>query len=274
MTKVQRKRKWWRDKLPKEVVEYLEVYRETRHFNEIPQGDLLKAIETFRMRFEAVSSGTVRKLPELPQNDTTVLVLDQRKFDLLRSMGDTSLVLGENLIAAGYAETLESVLFLADLMDDPKHRAGLCFGLALLYKYLKSVLEAENPAASAAKLFEFLAKLCRGRLELPKDGPNSELIAMVNLLRQHQKENLTPKDLHAAVHLAGLYRDDPEAFRVWLHLEQKKGRVVRTQEEVEIQIPLKKNGKIDWAAMPMQSRIMLLQLMRSPAFHEQLGLDS
>ena len=63
----------------------------------------------------------------------------------------------------------------------------------------------------AEMFFEFLAKLSRGKLEFPKVKPNTDLISLVNLIRRHQTEQLTPKELHAVVNYAGLYRDDPEA---------------------------------------------------------------
>lgn len=102
---------------------------------------------------------------------------------------------------------------------------------------------------------------------------------MVNLIRRHQTEPLTPKELHAVANQAGLYRDDPEAFRAWLHLETKKGRINRSTDGSEIlhagtelEIPLKENGSIDLGAMPSAARSKLLKILKDPGFCERIGL--
>jgi hypothetical protein len=269
---MQRKVKW-REKLPPEVLEYIDAYREAQIFCEIPQGDVETVMQVLQKRFQASAEEHVRKLPDLPVDAKNVLLLDQEQLDVLHSIGWEGLVLGENLVDAGIAETLETVFLVTGILKDDKNRVALGFLLALLYKSLTGILDPENTLESVARAFEFLAKVCRGKIEFRKDGPNIELINMVNLIRRNQRLRLTPKELHAAVNCAGLYRDDPGAFRVWLHLEENKGRVFKAFNESEIQIPFDKNGKIAFAAMSMTSRTELFKLMRNPVFLESLTLE-
>ena len=288
---MQRKSKSWRDKLPPEVLEYLDVYGELRPFTQILDGDLTTVTRDIAAR----STGKVRQQPELPEDtEMRTLTLDGRGIERLAAIGFNSgeFVVGENLVRAGLAEFLEPALLLADLLDDPKQRAAACFGFALLYKavggmvaamkhakYGDAPLDAEKAGVVAAMFFEFLAKLGRGKVEVPKGRPNSDLINVVNLIRRHQTEPLTPKELHAVANQAGLYRDDPEAFRVWLHLETKKGRINRStngseisRAVTELEIPLKENGSIDLGAMPSAARSKLLKILKDPVFRESIGL--
>ena len=220
---MQRKHESWRRKLPSAVLEYLEAYREIRPSSQILEGDLATVLKDLAAR----STEKARRLPELPEDaETRALKLDGRGIAVLEALGFDSgtFVIGDNFVAAGLAESLEMTLSLAELLDDPKQRAAACLGFTLLYnaiegiiagmkhgKYGDSPIDAEKAGIVAEMLFEFLAKLSRGKLEFPKVKPNTDLISLVNLIRRHQTEQLTPKELHAVVNYAGLYRDDPEA---------------------------------------------------------------
>ncbi len=292
---MQRKHKSWRDKLPGTVLEYLEAYREIGPVSQLLEGDLATVLKNV----EARSAKKRRRLPDLPEDsEMRTLTLDRRGVALTETLGFEagSFIVGDNLLPAGFAESLEPALLAAEFLDDPKQRAAACLGFALLYKLVRgtvvgmkqvkygdSPLDTERMGVAAAMFFEFLAKLSRGKLELPKGKPNSDLIKLVNLIRRHQIEPLTPKELHAAVSYAALYRDDPEAFRVWLHLETKKGRVNKAANGLlpnsesspgaaELEIPLKEDGSIDFGAMSSDARSKLLKALRDPISRERLDL--
>ncbi len=292
---MQRKHKSWRDKLPGAVLEYLDVYREIGAVSLIPAGDLATVLKDSEAGFKKKT----RRLPELPEDtEMRTLTLDRYGIALTDTLGFEagSFVLGDNLVPAGLAEALEIALVAAKFLDDPKQRAAACLGLALLYKQIRGIvvgmkqakygdspLDAEKMGVVAAMFFAFLAKLGRGKLELPKGKPNTDLIYLVNLIRRHQKEQLSPKELHAVVSYAGLYRDDSEAFRVWLHRETKKSRVNKAANgplpnsegspgAAELEIPLKEDGSIDFGAMPSDARSKLLKALRDPVSRERLGL--
>ena len=274
----------WREKVPPEVADYIDKYRESH--NPIDQLTSILAIlvssdsdPAAKMSALEVLAATAEKWqanfnppPSADTGEQKTVSLSRDDVDRLAAMGWNSvygLKEGENVLPAGIAETIEVIRVLASFLEDPEQRTGVYFLIAVLYKIAKGLflglrfqefgvdpLDAEKKRALAAMSLEFFAGLCRGKFDPPKGQLNTELIDLVNLIQDSSNEALTPKELHEAIFVAGLAVGDSENFRVWLHRAKKKGLIGQNRRntstpnsQTTLEIPLTADGRVDFDAM-------------------------
>jgi hypothetical protein len=267
----------WQDKIDPECLKYLEMYRQAAENAAGPHrefGDLLQWLQQYKHNLELFPTP-----PESGESETTVVTLDGKFVDLLRSSaGYATLKEGENRLPLGHAKMLEVAQPIALLLEEPKMRVGACLGLGLLYLLAEPVvsglrveqfgtepLDPTKIRALAAMMMEFLAKFVRGRWEPPKGRNNQELIAIVNVIKNHQIVRLTAQELREAVMLAGISVPDGETWRMWLHRAKKRGLVsdptVPTKILTEVEIPINPDGSLDLNSLDPETRRLALKAL-------------
>ena len=243
---MKRRRKPWNGKLDDQCLRFLEVYSQARptflaedsfigpFLQAMVRGDLdLRALKEFTAR-RPVNPGAEH--PELLKQGKPIEI----RPELIRVVEATPfggwLEPGTHTLTPRFADILKLAQGLTLHFEEDKEMRIFSY-LAIstvivvlrelfedLYKreFGNEPLEIKKGFAVAAMFLDSCAHFCRGRLDVPKGRINTELVALIKFIREHEKEPLTPSEIREAVLRAGVSVPEDEAFRVWLHRAVKK----------------------------------------------------
>lgn len=156
------------------------------------------------------------------------------------------LKVGKNETEAFMAELLRIAQKLSRFFEkNPESRALVYFSLPLAYMLLRPLvddlrnrhfgsgpLDERKTRLLAAMCLEMTANLLRGRLIRRKGRSNRELIHILNLVQEHQKEPLTDRDLQDAVSYAGIaVPTEKHSWSVWLGRARKEGFIGKAKKK-------------------------------------------
>jgi hypothetical protein len=236
---MKRKTKPWQEKVDPYCLKYLEVYGEARRL-------MAKLPEPSDLRSLAKWPKPVREIferhPELSK--TKRICLKPEFVQMLESVPSFRgmVMVGEHVYPAQMADILEMMQDIVLFPSfTPEVKMGGYFWLALGIVTLKDILgqmwrqqygaeplDETKIATLAAQFFEMLAQLCRGRIPQTKGRHNLELVGLVKMIQEHQKEVMTPHDLREALTAGGVAVPEGETFRIWLWRARKDGLIPRS----------------------------------------------
>jgi len=202
----------WREKVDKFCVDCIEAYggMDLQPLQTGKLSDLSKWMEIWGAWYEALEEGGL---------------IVPRKIRLLvhiHSLVHQAQELLPTLAERGFKFSTEKDARVMVLSIEVRNLVGMLRQM----QFGNDALDESQTRALAAQCFEFFAELCRGRIALPKGRINAELVELINLIYEHQKEPLTHGETLQALNEAGItFFQDLGTFRVWLSRARKKGLV-------------------------------------------------
>jgi len=208
---MRRNRKPWQEKLDSYALQYLEAYKQTRGVFDLPIGGLAQ-VTRFMKEQRGKMSEARKRFPSPPGKSSTQTVrLDKSFIRLLERekwFQGLGLKVGKNETEAFMAELLRIAQKLSRFFEkNPESRALVYFSLPLAYMLLRPLvddlrirhfgsgpLDERKIRLLAAMCLEMIANLLRGRMIRRKGRFNRELIHILNLVQEHQKEPLTDRE--------------------------------------------------------------------------------
>jgi hypothetical protein len=230
-----RKTDSWRDKVDATGLNNVEGYRQIREV----LASLTDSAETQRaLDYIAIQFPAVRRMETVDVKDKFLeliaaagLAKDQSftpgekelPYNLARGIRRSQAVAlmlekhPQTRLLAGFAVSLLS-MFFGNVFDDVRKRQ---FG--------DSTLNFEQAMWAAGETLEFWGKSLKrgGPVDLPKGRVNVELIEMINVIRKHETQKLTFRELFDALQYAGIHVPDEESLRVFVFRAERRGHLKR-----------------------------------------------
>ena len=232
----------WREKIDPQCVEYLEAYRAATKSYFGPERYIHDLTEWLRKWEDDVKPFPD---PPIPDQPPFVITLEREFVSVLQRLNISQDVLheGENTLPfPGYAKILEVAQSVALILENPQIRAYLYFVIGFAYIFFESLirdlrvqqfgtqpLDLTKVRSLIAMILDFLANLVRGRWEPLKGRHDLELVFIVSLIEQHQKQPLTARELRDAITHAGIAVPDLESWRMWIHRARKSGLIPKNK---------------------------------------------
>ena len=233
---MKREAKPWQEKVDEFCLKFLEIYREGRRLMSQAAGS--QDLASF-VRMPDPAEDVFKQHPDLWERKTICLkpefVQMLEPVPALKAVA----VVGEHAYPARMADILEMMQNLALFPSfPPEVKLGGYFGLALVIVVLKDFLgtmrrmqygaeplDQAKIATLAAQFFELIAQLCRGHVPQTKGRYNLELLELVKMIQEHQRETMTPGDLRKALTAAGVSVPQGETWRIWLWRARRDGLI-------------------------------------------------
>jgi hypothetical protein len=191
--------------------------------------------QAFRERLPKSKPSAFAKIPGLEKTRTTEIAPEFAKLSGGTLLGE-ALTPGPLPTGRRLADVLALVQFFTVTLEPDKNvRMAIYFFLSLwianqrelfthFYKqqFGNDPVEIKKACAVVALLLDSVASAFRGRSTTPKGRVNTELVDLVKLIREHEKEPLSPAEMREALLSAGVTVPEGDTFRLWLWRTEKK----------------------------------------------------
>jgi hypothetical protein len=223
----------WREKLDPEGVSCLEGFRKTAEVRAT-----VKDSSQWRAKLDAIRAQhpelrVLAKVDVVPEFLKLVLA-NEDLANLVSSFEQTP---GTKVMPRPAARFVEVTQLVTLALEDPQMRvaAGFISGFAalILGNIYRDVSRGYFGDAGPQKpedwmwtlgtVLEILGQGLKGKSPRLKGKINLELIELIKIIRTHQKERLTYRELRAALEYAGVHPPDEEALRLFEWRAHKKG---------------------------------------------------